>query len=320
MKKTIIKALATVGACTTALHRLNQALSIPSETQPHDTAKQCVYPWSEGDIVYQVTGSGDPILLIHGMGIGCSSYEWRKNIDVLAKHYKVYTLDLLGYGCSDKPNISYTAFTYIHLIRDFIIDVIQQPTHVIGSSHGASFCIRLAKIHPELLRCLVLICPTGVEQELNPPSSYVKALQTVSLSLPVYRTTLYYSIASKLHMKYFLQRYLYANEENITDDLVDRYYLNAHQDGQKAARAPLAFLKGDLNIHISSDWEALAHPALLVWGEESELHPIDHLSQLRELNSNAEIQVYTESGILPHDEEAYLFNGMACDFIQRHTH
>lgn len=46
--------------------------------------------------------NGPPILLIHGFG--ASVGHFRKNIPVLAgEGYRVYAIDLLGFGASDKP-------------------------------------------------------------------------------------------------------------------------------------------------------------------------------------------------------------------------
>jgi hypothetical protein len=69
------------------------------------------YPWKYGDVFYQVKGSRNakPLVLIHGFGPGASSYEWRKNVDALAEQFRVYALDLLGFGLSDRPAIDYTA-------------------------------------------------------------------------------------------------------------------------------------------------------------------------------------------------------------------
>ncbi len=51
-----------------------------------------------------VDGAGSPVLLIHGRSTEVNSWRtWEKNIAALAAHHRVYALDLLGYGESDKP-------------------------------------------------------------------------------------------------------------------------------------------------------------------------------------------------------------------------
>ena len=55
---------------------------------------------------YDVRAAGDngpPVLLVHGFG--ASAYHWRYNIPALASSHRVYAVDLLGFGWSDKPLI-----------------------------------------------------------------------------------------------------------------------------------------------------------------------------------------------------------------------
>lgn len=45
--------------------------------------------------------SGTPVVFLHGFG--ASAYHWRYNIPVLAEKHRVFAMDLLGMGWSDKP-------------------------------------------------------------------------------------------------------------------------------------------------------------------------------------------------------------------------
>src|SRR5215467_13850069 len=86
------------------------------------TGEERRYPWKYGDMFYTVKGASgaQPLLLIHDFSPGASSFEWRKNINILAEQFRVYAIDLLGFGLSDRPSIDYTAETYTDLIGDFI--------------------------------------------------------------------------------------------------------------------------------------------------------------------------------------------------------
>ena len=77
-------------------------------------------------------GEGPPILLIHGIHPSAWSYEWRNNVDSLARTNTVYTIDLLGFGRSDRPAIRYSARLYISLISDFVSRVIDEPTVLVA--------------------------------------------------------------------------------------------------------------------------------------------------------------------------------------------
>ena len=61
------------------------------------------FEWRDRRVAFTKHGEGPPILLIHGIHPSAWSYEWRNNVDSLARTNTVYTLDLLGFGRSDRP-------------------------------------------------------------------------------------------------------------------------------------------------------------------------------------------------------------------------
>ena len=68
---------------------------------------------------------GTPLLLIHGFG--ASAYHWRYNINELAKTHRVYAIDLLGFGWSDKPLVEYSKYDlWPRQVSTFINEVISQ--------------------------------------------------------------------------------------------------------------------------------------------------------------------------------------------------
>src|SRR2546425_11477722 len=64
------------------------------------TGEERRYPWKYGDMFYEVKGARDakPLLFIHGFGPAASSYEWRRNIDILFTQFRVFFGDFLGFG------------------------------------------------------------------------------------------------------------------------------------------------------------------------------------------------------------------------------
>ena len=75
------------------------------------------YRWRLGNIYYTKTGTGKPLLLVHDLTHASSSCEWDSLIPLLKEHYTVYTIDLLGCGRSEKPNLTYTNFLYVQLLK-----------------------------------------------------------------------------------------------------------------------------------------------------------------------------------------------------------
>ena len=125
------------------------------------TGEERRYPWKYGDMFYEVKGARDakPLLLIHGFAPGASSFEWRKNIDVLATQFRVYVVDLLGFGLSDSPSIDYTPETFTDLISDFVREVIGKPTVVVAHGITCAYVVADAYRYPKLFEGLVLVTP-----------------------------------------------------------------------------------------------------------------------------------------------------------------
>src|SRR4030095_1915273 len=90
--------------------------------------------WKHGRIFYKEAGlnrPGVPLVFIHGIGAGLSSFMWRKNFDPLAEVFRVYAIDLLGFGLSDKPpTVTYSADLYVELISDFLREVVNGPANI----------------------------------------------------------------------------------------------------------------------------------------------------------------------------------------------
>ena len=106
-----------------------------------------------------VQGEGLPLVLIHGFG--ASVFHWRYNIPELAKKYKVYALDLLGFGWSDKALIEYDAMVWTDQVTDFIKEVVKEPTVVVGNSLGGFTALSVAVGLPEKVTGVALLNSAG---------------------------------------------------------------------------------------------------------------------------------------------------------------
>jgi pimeloyl-ACP methyl ester carboxylesterase len=315
--KLLMKTLALTGVAAAVLHKINDQLEQNTkEWNPTHFNELFFYPWKEGHIAYHVRGSGKPVIFIHGLGTGSSTFEWRKNLDQFADHYKVYSLDMLGYGLSDKPRIRYTPETYLTMLEDFIENVVGGPVHIVASSLSAAYAIKLAHKRPKLVRHMILICPTGISEDDSKEVFYSRMARKMTLQVPILNTSMYYLIASKTNIRSFLQDYVYSQQENLTEDIVDNYYLAAHLGGKDAGWAPISFLRGSLDLDIHTEWTEIEHQTLIVWGQEATLLPVSHAGVFKKYNSHCSVEIFQDSGLLPHDEEALAFNSTCQDFLQ----
>ena len=124
------------------------------------------FEWRRHRIAYtrHGQGGGTPLLLVHGIYAGAWSYEWRHNVDALAERHTVYTIDLLGFGRSDRPGIKYTAVLYQQLVADFVTKVVGGPCLLVASSLSGAHAVSAAARDAATFPALVLTVPTGIAQ------------------------------------------------------------------------------------------------------------------------------------------------------------
>jgi pimeloyl-ACP methyl ester carboxylesterase len=267
--------------------------------------EQDVFIWTYGgrkyDIVYKVKGSGIPLVLIHGVYAGASSFEYRHVFDAFSEQFRVYAFDLLGFGLSAHPPLVYTPTLYESLIQDFITLVVggvDNPVNVIASALSAAFVIRAAAERPGLFERLVLIEPTGIETLADATQTPGKRFALALLRMPVLGTALCNLITSRLAIRFFL-RQAYSDPHKITGELVDYYYAQGRQAGARFSIA--SFVSRRLNTPVHDFFSLLKQPVLLVWGKDARLQPLERASAFRQANPRAELRVL-DCGALPQDE------------------
>lgn len=95
-------------------------------------------------LAYRDYGDGKPVLLLHGFG--ASSYTWRHLEPALAAAgHRVLTVDLKGFGLSDKPaDEDYSIFDQAVLVSDFIDQLGLKEVTLVGHSLGGGVALVLA--------------------------------------------------------------------------------------------------------------------------------------------------------------------------------
>ena len=307
------KTMLAGGAGMAALAALNAAIQ-RNASEPDDSAlggEAHFFRWKHGRVFYKTSGAenpGPPLVFIHGVGAGTSSFMWRKNFDELAKDFRVYAFDLLGFGFSDKPAVApYSADLYVELITDFIREVSGYPANVIGSSLGAAYAIRVADEHPELVNAMILNGPTGSDS-LNRRPGMAGAAFYGLLQSPVLGTSFYNVMASERSIRDYARENLFYDHRRVTDRLVANLYATSHQSGAQHAIA--AFLAGYLNTDTRSPFSRLTQPVVLVWGKQDSTTPLEHALSLAELNPRARLEVFDYCRMMPEQEQPEKFNSL----------
>lgn len=114
-----------------------------------------VHPVDGSELTYRVSGTGPPVLLIHGV-IGVLDL-WGDVQDALATTHRVISYDRRGHGRS--PNGTSDMRVHARDAAALIEQVAREPAIVVGWSAGASVAMELIRTHLEQVRAAVLIEP-----------------------------------------------------------------------------------------------------------------------------------------------------------------
>jgi pimeloyl-ACP methyl ester carboxylesterase len=304
------KGLLAGGTGMAALAAVNAAIA-RGRQEPDDTVlggAAETFPTPYGAVFYRVAGaqSAPPLVFLHGVGAGASSFTWRRNFDALADDFRVYAIDLLGFGFSAKPAAApYSAALYVALVTDFLRTVVRAPAHLVAHSTSAPFAVRAADEAPELIGALTLVAPAGVDTADARPDLPGAAFYGL-LHSPVLGTSFYNAMTSERSIRDYARTRLFYNRRLATPRLVAYYYAASHQPG--AHYAMVAFLSGFLQTDARAAFARLAQPVTLVWGRQDEANPLERAARLLSLNPRARLDIYDRARLMPQAEHPERFN------------
>jgi pimeloyl-ACP methyl ester carboxylesterase len=282
--------------------------------------EKLAWNWQGHQIGYTVVGEGRPLLLIHGFG--ASIGHWNKNIPYLARQgYRVYALDLLGFGSSAKPPLNYTLELWQQQIKDFWTVHIQEPTVFIGNSIGGLIGLILMSNHPEITAGGILInCAGGLNHrpdELNFFLGKIMGLFTMLVSSPVTGKFIFDSIRRKNRIRNTLYQ-VYRDRAAVTDELVEMLYAPSCDVGaQQVFASVLTAPPGETPQELLP---SIQHPLLILWGEEDPWTPIKGAKIYQDLAANNDrVQFITipNAGHCPHDEKPEIVNQLISAWLDK---
>lgn len=271
------------------------------------------YKWRFGNIHYTKAGTGKPLLLIHNLNAASSGYEWNQMIPLLQEKYTVYTIDLLGCGRSEKPNMTYTNYLYVQLISDFIKSVIGHRTDIIASGESASIPVMACGTNPELFDQIMLVNPLSLLNSSMMPGKTAK-IYKFCLDLPIIGTLIYHIASSRQNITDKLSANWFHNPYFVKAAQVDACYEAAHLG--TSPRALYASVKCNYTkCNISNTLKKIDNSIYLVGGGDFE-DMEERLNEYKNLNPAIETAIIPDAKALPHAETPTAFYKLVQTYFQ----
>ncbi len=291
---------------------------ITTETLSTKPLETYYWYWQGHRIRYTVQGRGEPLLLIHGFG--ASLGHWRNNIPHLAQgSYRIYALDLLGFGGSDKPQLNYTVELWRDLIKDFWQDHINEPTIFVGNSIGGLLALMIMADYPQISKGGVLInCAGGLNHrpdELNFPLRMIMGTFTKLVNSSVTGTFIFNRIRQKHRIRRTLYQ-VYCDRNAVTDELVELLYQPSCDRGAQKVFASV--LTAPPGPHPQTLLPKIDQPLLVLWGTDDPWTPIKGSAMYQERAKNGQNTTFypiEKAGHCPHDEKPQQVNELILTWL-----
>jgi pimeloyl-ACP methyl ester carboxylesterase len=265
---------------------------LPDAISPAIFATRIFYS-RRGQLVYHESGRGEPLLFLHGIYIGASSYEWSKVYPHFASAYQVMALDLIGFGESERPDLILSAADHVQALSEFLrAKSGGEPATIVASGQSAGFAVLLASQHPELVRRLILSMPTGALD-----SGQTRRRNLLLAKVPMANRVLYYRyLSTRVQVRSWLRNSGFADPVKVGDETVDVLSNCAQQFG--AERAIFQWFSHRFDVELEKRIAEISQPVTLIWGDKAKYPPLESAYGLQLVVAKCSLIVLENTGTL----------------------
>jgi pimeloyl-ACP methyl ester carboxylesterase len=260
-------------------------------------------------IAYTDSGEGQPILFVHGFA--SFSYTWMKLISFLPKKFRFITIDLKGYGYSEKKcDLHLAPYDQAVILSAFIRRMDLKDVILVGHSMGG--VISLISLISEKVRNrvkkLILVDSAGVFQKLP---DFIDDLTVTSPHNPLIR------LANEDLMAALVLQQAFYDENKITHEIVKEY--------SNILRQPLAkecLISSAKQIAIANEKNFLHLinginvPTLIIWGKEDLIISVDDALLFHKNLHDAQLKIIPGCGHSPQEEMPFETAALIAEYLE----
>lgn len=284
--------------------------AIPWNSKPVDEWRRKYAPGKficlDGHITHYIErGEGEPIILLHGWFH--DSQMWAKNIDALAKRFKVYAMDLWEFGYSTREPVDHGYPLYANQLLKFMDALNIKQASLMGQSMGAGTSILFCTQHRERVKKMVLVASGGMP---NPP-----LLMTRITCLPGIGEFLFRLGGSR---KGILKSVFIHNEKSIGGGYFED--LTRFHQIKGSTEALLRSLRKNFFDKLLNEIRRLGEmdvSILIVWGRHDRSIRLDIGLRIHEILKGSRLEILEQSAHCPNYEESEEFNNIVLNFLSK---
>ena len=258
----------------------------------------------DGHITHYIEmGDGEPVILLHGYFY--DSLQWSKNLEALAKEFKVYALDLWGFGYSTREPMDYDYYLYANQLLKFMDALGIEKASLVGQSMGGGTGILFCTQHPERVNKVILVASGGLP---NPPK-----LMSRIACIPGVGEFLFRLKGSR---KGILKANFVYDENKLTDEYVES--VTRFHKVKGTTQVLLKVLRRQFWDTLSEEIHTLGTtglPILIVWGRQDQSIPVKLAQEMHRILKGSRLEIIDQAGHCPNDEQPEVFNRLAIEFL-----
>jgi len=249
------------------------------------------------------------IILVHGLGGFIES--WMNNIIPLAEKHRVYALDLLGFGQSDKTPLVHDMKNLVSFIHDFMENLGIPKAALIGNSMGGGLILQFALDYPGMVEKLVLVDNAGMGRDVLADFKWC--------SFPVLNN--FFMREDRNSTTRLLKKLVY-DESKLTPEFIELSFKYSSAPG--AAKALMTTLCAGINLRGQKDkltrqlldkLDTIKAPTLIIWGKQDRIIPVAHAQIAVKKIPGARLEIFDHCGHMPMYEQPDKFNRLVLDFL-----
>lgn len=243
-------------------------------------------------VYYEVSGEGKPVILIHGW---LCTHETVKIIaNHLSQNFKVYNIDVVGFGRSELPDNPMNSDAYGDWLKSFISNLKIENPILIGHSHGGRMILDYTSRHLGDANKIVLIDSAGIK--------------------------------NKRHLKYYFRVYTFKFLKNIfkilpkVEGVQNMNQRAINYFGSSDYKSSPEVLRKSMSIFVNEDlreqMEKIDVRTLIVWGEKDTATPLWQGEEMNRRIKNSKLVVIKNADHFPFLRDTAKFFNTVDEFLK----
>ncbi len=255
----------------------------PLEGTPKDASFETI----DGVRVHYVDeGKGPTVVLIHGFASSLGA--WAPVRPALRENHRVISLDLKGFGYTDRPPGDYSPKAQATLILELLeARGVTGPVTLVAHSWGSSIALALTLMAPERVSKIALYDAWVYSDQLPNFFLWARADGLGEALIGAFYTE---RPDEKMASAFYDQSY-------ITEELIETVEDQLSRPGTTGAA--LEAIRGQRFEEQEARYKTIDKPTLLLWGREDRVTTLSYGERLSKELQNARLVVYPQCGHFP---------------------